>query len=138
MRCDRFVIHTFGVECLALSMFWVMWLVGTAIATVSNLLQLLRESYPNAEMINVHRRFGVTWAGAISIRNAVSYLPSWRSAGSAGSFCSHCSALLSHIRSPIELGWTQCMGTSIPVIVLGMHKNLSIARAAFKTRFLVL
>ncbi|KAN0103853.1 hypothetical protein V8E52_011573 [Russula decolorans] len=33
MRCDRLVIHTFGVECIALSMFWMMWFVGTAIAT---------------------------------------------------------------------------------------------------------
>ena len=40
MRCDRLVIHTFGVECIALSMFWMMWFVGTAIATVSSLLNL--------------------------------------------------------------------------------------------------
>jgi len=33
MRCDRLVIHTFGVECIALSMFWMMWFVGTSIAT---------------------------------------------------------------------------------------------------------
>ncbi|KAI0268037.1 hypothetical protein BGY98DRAFT_1109283 [Russula aff. rugulosa BPL654] len=35
MRCDRLVIHTMGVECIALSMFWMMWFVGTAIATTS-------------------------------------------------------------------------------------------------------
>jgi len=33
MRCDRFVIHTFAVEAIALSMLFMMWLVGTAIAT---------------------------------------------------------------------------------------------------------
>jgi len=33
MRCDRLVIHTFAVEAIALSMLFVMWLVGTAIAT---------------------------------------------------------------------------------------------------------
>jgi hypothetical protein len=38
MRCDRLVIHTFAVEAIALSMLFVMWLVGTAIATVSNFL----------------------------------------------------------------------------------------------------
>lgn len=35
MRCDRLVIHTFAVEAIALSMLFMMWLVGTAIATVS-------------------------------------------------------------------------------------------------------
>lgn len=29
------VIHTFAVEAIALSMLFMMWLVGTAIATVS-------------------------------------------------------------------------------------------------------
>jgi len=33
MRCDRLVIHTFAVEAIALSMLFMMWLVGTAIAT---------------------------------------------------------------------------------------------------------
>ena len=49
MRCDRLVIHTFAVECIALSMFWMMWFIGTAIATVSSILHLLRESYPDDE-----------------------------------------------------------------------------------------
>jgi len=35
MRCDRLVIHTFAVECIALSMFWMMWLLGAAIATTN-------------------------------------------------------------------------------------------------------
>jgi len=35
MRCDRMVVHTFAVEAIALSMLFMMWLVGTAIATVS-------------------------------------------------------------------------------------------------------
>jgi hypothetical protein len=47
MRCDRLVIHTSAVECIALSMFWMMWFIGTAIATVSSILHLLRESYPD-------------------------------------------------------------------------------------------
>jgi hypothetical protein len=76
MRCDRLVIHTFAVECIALSMFWMMWFVGTAIATVSHPLHVLRESYSDADvMINVHRLFGVTWVGAISFRHAVSSVP---------------------------------------------------------------
>jgi len=139
MRCDRLVIHTFGVECIALSMFWMMWFVGTAIATVSSLLHLLRESYPDPDvMINVHRLFGVTWVGAMSIRHAVSSLPSWHLRGSAGLFCSHCSASHSFIRSSIEHGRTRCMGTCTLVIVLCLHKRLSIARAAFENRLLVL
>jgi hypothetical protein len=28
-------------------MFWMMWFVGTAIATVSSILHLLRESHPD-------------------------------------------------------------------------------------------
>jgi hypothetical protein len=44
MRCDRLVIHTFGVECIALSMLWMMWLIGASIATVRN-LYFLREPY---------------------------------------------------------------------------------------------
>jgi hypothetical protein len=35
MRCDRLVIHIFAVEAIALSMLFMMWLIGTAIATVS-------------------------------------------------------------------------------------------------------
>lgn len=58
MRCDRLVIHTFGVECIALSMIWMMWFTGTAIATVSKFLHLLRESYPDAEMINIQSFWG--------------------------------------------------------------------------------
>ena len=139
MRCDRLVIHTFGVECIALSMFWMMWFVGTAIATVSSSLHLLRESRPDADvMMNVHRHFGVTWVGAISIRHAVSSLPLWRSRGSAGLSCSYCSASHSSIRSSIAHGRTRCMGTPIPVIVLCLRKRLSIARAAFETRLVVL
>lgn len=138
MRCDRLVIHTFAVECIALSMFWMMWFVGTAIATVSSLFYLLKESYPDAHVIiNVYRVIGVTWVGANSIRPAVSSVPSWRSRGSAGLFCSCCSALHSFIRSSIEPGRSLCMGTSILVIVLCLHKRLSIARATFKTRLLV-
>lgn len=58
MRCDRLVIHTFAVECIALSMFWMMWFVGTAIATVSS-LHLSRESYPDADvMINAQTSWG--------------------------------------------------------------------------------
>jgi hypothetical protein len=139
MRCDHLVIHTFGVECIALSMFWMMWFIGTAIATVSRSPPSLRESNPDPSvMINVHRRFGVTWVGAISIRHAVSSLPSWRSRGSAGLFYSYCSASHSSIRSSIEHGRTRCMGTSILVIVLSLHNRLSIARAAFETRLLVI
>ncbi|KAF8466804.1 hypothetical protein DFH94DRAFT_676220 [Russula ochroleuca] len=33
MRCNQLVIHTFGVECIVLSMIWMMWFTGTAIAT---------------------------------------------------------------------------------------------------------
>lgn len=40
MRCDHLVIHSFGVECVTLSLLWLMWFVGTAIATVSNLLHV--------------------------------------------------------------------------------------------------
>jgi len=99
----------------------------------------LRESYPDAYvMINVNRLFGVTWVGAISILHAVFSLPSWRSRGSAGLFCSYCSASHSFIRSSIEHGRTRCMGTSILVIVLSLHNRLSIARAAFETRLLAL
>ncbi|KAH9985256.1 hypothetical protein BJV77DRAFT_1062032 [Russula vinacea] len=53
MRRDQLVIHTFGVECIALSIIWKMWLTGTAIATVSEFLHLLRVSNPDVEMINV-------------------------------------------------------------------------------------
>jgi hypothetical protein len=41
MRCDRLVIHTFAVEAIALSMLFMMWLVGTAIATVSIFIRTL-------------------------------------------------------------------------------------------------
>ena len=58
MRSNRSIIHTFGVECIALSMLWMMWFIGTAIATVSN-LHLLRESYPDADvMINLQTFWG--------------------------------------------------------------------------------
>lgn len=94
---------------------------------------------PNAYvMINVHRLIGVTWVGAISIRHAVFSLPSWRSRGSAGLFCSYCSASHSFIHSSIEHGRTRCMGTYILVIVLYLHKRLSIPRVAFEAHLPVL
>ena len=78
-----------------------------------------------AEMITARRLFGVTWAGAMSIRHAVSSPPLWLSRGSAGLFFSRCSASLSPIRSSIAHGRTQCMGTCIPAIVLCLHKNIA-------------
>ena len=138
MRCDRLVIHTFAVECIALSMFWMMWFVGSAIGTVSSLFYLLNESYPDADVMkNAYSLIGVTWVRASGIRHAVSSVPSWRSRGSAGLFCSCCSASHSFIRSSIEHGRSLCMDTSILVIVLCLHKRLSIARAIIETRLLV-
>ena len=129
MRCDRLVIHTFAVEAIALSMLFMMWLVGTAIATVSIPLYAAPSSCADPQP---YRPCGVIWAGATNTRHAVCFPHSWGLRGPAGSLCSSYSVLVLFTRSSIERGPSLYMGTSIPATVSYLPKPPSIARAGFE------